>query len=135
MAGVESGEADGDKPGSARSDPLDLDVFISNDRMAIRFLVIAFLFALASGVGLMVASQQTILPLDPGLGRAAATLSGACLTGLGGFPLMQILTRMETLRVLERIREARATVGDADLEARRRLEGLILKLYEKRVIG
>ena len=124
--------------GGPRLNGLDLDVFISNDWFAIRFHLWALVLTIASGVGLMVAAHQAWFPLDDTLARPAATLAGACMTGLGGFPLMAVLDRIESIRVIRALKEARDKLllnNETDEDVAQFLEDIVRRLYEKRILG
>lgn len=122
----------------SQADFLDIDVFISNDRFAVRFLILSFGLTLFFGVAMMVVAQQEWLQIDQAVARPTVTLAGACMTALGSFPLMRILDRLEKIRVLKRIKEQRdVTIARAeiDLEKMEFLENMVRQLYEKRALG
>ncbi|MEL6806683.1 MAG: hypothetical protein AAFO97_02795 [Pseudomonadota bacterium] len=119
-------------------DVLDLDILIANDRFAVRFLIWSFVLMLCIGLGLMILAHQRWIPLDNSLTGPAVTLAGACIAGLGGFPLLKVLHRLESIRILNRIRDQRnAVIADshADSETIAFLEEMVRRLYEKRVLG
>lgn len=121
-----------------RLNGLDLDVLIANDVFAVRFLIWSFALMLLVGLCLMGLAHQRWFPLDNSLTGPAITLAGACIAGLGGFPLLKILHRLETIRILNRIKDQRdAMIADsqADGETIVFLEEMVRRLYEKRVLG
>lgn len=121
-----------------RVDVLDLDILIANDRFAVRFLIWSFVLMLCIGLSLMILAHQRWIPLDNSLTGPAVTLAGACIAGLGGFPLLKVLHRLESIRILNRIRDQRnAVIADshADSETIAFLEEMVRRLYEKRVLG
>lgn len=114
------------------TDIFDVTVFIENDKMTIRLLLVVFCALLIAGVSLVVISQQTWFPIPSFFVKSAGTLSGASLAAAGAVPFSQIRNRMEKIRILRKIRadhDALSAMGEPDHQDLLFLRDQIRKIY------
>ncbi len=112
--------------------PLDFDVFIRRDKLALKIYLGFAIFVILFGLLLVVISLVFGPVFGEGLQRSICTIGGGFVATLSAFPLKEYMTRYERIGVLRSL-DARRDV--MSLEERERARQLISKLYEKYVLG
>ena len=110
---------------------LDLKAVIASERVAAVTSASGFAIALLTGIGLLLVAHQPLFPFDGAVARAAAALAGAVLTGLGAFPLVQLVDRVEKIRLFRKFQKPIGDPEDREPESGKTcaLEQLVTEIY------
>jgi hypothetical protein len=111
---------------------------IANQYRAVRFYSVFAISLMAFGVILVLLALLSRGRLIPEALQSMVTIGGGFVSSLSAFPIKEIITRKEKVKLLE---AARASLGmietpdSVESDNRKRIENLVWQAIEKTVIG